>query len=240
MPVTLFEILLALVFGTFLGIASYAVDRSRYGARLAREKIAEDVLLVVLWIGIVFSNPVTKNDLKSFIQAIVFMACTVLLWIAFIMFTLRRPQIGKVLVKLGRLNKDSKWTAPVFAVVGLGYLFSSLNRPKSPIEIDGLSFVAFFWSAAIIAAVASRKEFLVTEMGMQTGYTGFKWEDVKYYLWSDEGKSDHYLFFKLKHRPIVLNTATLKIPAEQRQAVSEIVGRYVTADSERLGAESRA
>ncbi len=241
MPDTLSEILILLVFGTFLGIANYAVDRNRYGARIAREKIPEDVLLGVLLIGFISLNGPARSDLQNFIIAIILMTCTVLLWITVIVLALRRPQTGKVLLKLGRLDKDSVWMGFLLGALGLGFLLFSLNRPQSSMEsAEGLSIVILAWSAGIIMAVAGRKEYLVTENGIQAGYTHFQWEDVKYYLWSDENKSDHYLFFKLKHRPVLLNTSLMKIPEEHRQALNDLIRHYAAGNDGRLATELRA
>jgi hypothetical protein len=241
MSVTPFGILFPLGFGIFLGIANYAVDRSRYGARIARERIPGDVLAGVTWIVFLGLFRTPRNELQSFIWAVVFTTITILIWVTFLVLALRKPQTGKVLLRLGRLDKNLVWTALLFGACGVGILLLNLNRPQSPVvSADGLSFVVSVWSLGVLMAVVSRKESLVTEKGVQIGYTSFKWEDVKYTLWSDESDRDHYLFFKLKHRPVLLNTSTVKIPEEQRQAVSEIMGRYVAGDSDRVATELRA
>jgi hypothetical protein len=98
----------------------------------------------------------------------------------------------------------------------IGIVLPSVNTPL-------ISFAVLLWSFGIIITVMTRKDTLLTEKGIRTGYTGFEWEQVKSYMWASSGKGDHYLFFKIKHRMPLLNTSLLKIAAEQQQSVSDIL-----------------
>ena len=242
MPDLGIAIFMPLGFGLLGGIGFYVTDHNRYGSRIARERIPENVVGVLSWIATMILLGFSTIDQWGFVKPIISMlsmSIMVLMWIVFIVLALRRLQTGKVLLNLGCLAKNQAWASYLLGMIGFAFLALILSSSRSPIEkAEGVSIIGLCWSAGIIAALQSRKVFLITEKGMRTGYTGFQWEEVKYYLWSDEDKDYHYLFFKLKHRPFLMNNSIMKIPEERRQAVRKLITQYVVGDVERLATES--
>jgi hypothetical protein len=207
----------------FVGIIivfDYWIARSQYGPTIARALLPQQFVSDILMI-IVISLYLTHDDQWDKIRNGIVAGSIVLLWIAFTVLALRKPKTGIVLLNLGRLNKHPGGILLGFGLLGAMMLLTGIALPS--VNIPLISLAVLMWSFGIVITVMSRKDTLLTEKGVRTGYIGFEWEQVKSYIWVSADKGDHYLFFKIKHRLPLPNTLLLKIAAEQQQSVIDIL-----------------
>lgn len=203
----------------------YWTFRHQYGPSIARGFFPQQLASLTLMMIVINLNSFASGLAWDLPKAALWVVSTILLWSGFTALALRKPETGEVLLDMGRLNEGQKWFLLVFGVLGTLMLFLSLIQSTE--KATALSFGILSWSFVIVYALMSRKSTLLTEKGVRTGYTGFRWEQIKDYIWTNDSKGREYLFFKLKDRLPLMDVMLLRIPAEHRQQVNDVVNQQM-------------
>jgi hypothetical protein len=212
-------------------VGSYIYQKRLYGDEIVKQlPLSNLISLALLLFGLVGLSSLilliarSNNETSLLILWPVGLAA---FWIALLRSLWRRPTISSIVVELEPPFRVPNWIIGIFAGGGiLSVLLSLTSGGASALNVlAGLSML----SLSVWHYLQGRRKTRFAETGIYIGDADIKWERVKAFHWL-AGRSADTTMLHLQIRGLfsLLSTIILRIPAQHKDAINDLLTRHVS------------
>jgi hypothetical protein len=207
----------------------YGSLEDRYGKLAAKRLFPGEVIVGVPLALAVVAILWMAKDKQDAIGAVLFLLAALEVWMALLILTFGRTNIGKIQLDLGIVDKAGYWTIVFLA------LYSAMRLLDSAVEnelgVKDIARISFVVSFAIAQFLRNRVKTLVTEKGIYTNSQCIKWKQIKRYEWGKNAQEQDVLLVKVKRWLPLFNTRVFMIPPDYKSDVSDLLAQYASVSA---------
>lgn len=195
------------------------------------------ILLVLISIGI-WAMGLVPVELKDYAWSGFFLLCSLISWGSLALFAKQTAQAGEVLLELNRPQLNT-----AIGVVGIGGGFIAAlasileglieDPAETMAQFSDLSRGVFWFSIAGYWWFVYRSKWSIRQRGIAMFGQFLPWEKIEGFRW-EEGEP-LTLYLRVRKRFQWGRTVPVRIPADRRKAVSEILMRNLSVRVTRAG-----
>jgi len=222
-------------------VAFYWTVRSQVGHKLALERLPLLFVLVVAALGIGAMLPLLPADRRDYAFSGSYLLFSLWLWVFLAVSVKRAAPGGEMLLDIGRPPASL-----AHAIIGGGGTLVggvllimqgvSVWKGATTTGIRDVAFVAFVFSLSMYVLFLGLSRWAIKERGIMLYGRVLRWERIQGFEWDAENPC--MLVLNVKRRLPWWRSGYVRVPADKRDAVNEVLQRKLSAGSPPVGAGS--